>query len=35
MTILDTIGNTRLFPLERIVPAGSARILLKLEMERG
>ena len=33
MTVLDTIGRTRLLPLERIVPQGSARILLKLEYE--
>ncbi len=33
MTILDTIGRTRLFPLGRMVPEGSARILMKLEYE--
>ncbi len=33
MTVLDTIGRTRLMPLQRIVPKGSARILLKLEYE--
>ncbi|MEM7307160.1 MAG: cysteine synthase family protein [Planctomycetota bacterium] len=33
MPILDLIGNTRLVPLERLVPAGSARVLLKLEYE--
>ena len=33
MTILDTIGNTRLIPLRHIVPEGSARILLKAEYE--
>jgi cysteine synthase len=33
VTILDTIGATRLFPLSHIVPAGSARILMKLEYE--
>ena len=33
MTILDTIGNTRLVPLRHIVPEGSARILLKAEYE--
>ena len=33
MTVLDTIGRTRLFPLQRMVPEGSARILLKLEYE--
>jgi cysteine synthase A len=31
--ILDTIGRTRLVPLGRMVPAESARILLKLEYE--
>ncbi len=31
MTILDTVGNTPLVELRHIVPAGSARILLKLE----
>lgn len=31
MNILDTIGQTPLVPLMRIVPAGSARVLLKLE----
>ena len=31
MTILETIGNTPLVELRSIVPAGSARILLKLE----
>jgi cysteine synthase A len=30
-SILDTIGNTPLLALRRLVPAGSARILLKLE----
>jgi len=30
-TILDTIGNTPLIPLRRIVPASGARILLKAE----
>ena len=29
--ILDTIGNTPLVELRHIVPAGSARIVLKLE----
>ena len=33
MTVLDTIGRTRVLPLRRIVPEGSARILLKLEYE--
>lgn len=33
VTVLDTIGRTRLVPLARIVPAASARILLKLEYE--
>jgi cysteine synthase A len=33
MTILDTIGRTRLLPLQRMVPQGCARILLKLEYE--
>lgn len=33
MTILDAIGQTRLVPLRRMVPEGSARILLKLETE--
>jgi cysteine synthase A len=32
-SVLDAIGGTRLLPLRRIVPAGSARILLKLEYE--
>lgn len=31
MTVLETIGNTPLVELRSIVPAGSARILLKLE----
>src|SRR5690348_9628416 len=31
--ILDMIGKTRILPLRRIVPEGSARILLKLELE--
>jgi cysteine synthase A len=31
MTILDAIGNTSLVRLERIVPPGHARILVKLE----
>jgi cysteine synthase len=31
--ILDGIGSTPLFPLRRIVPAGSARILLKIESQ--
>jgi cysteine synthase len=30
---LEQIGNTRLVPLRRIVPDGSASILLKLEYE--
>jgi cysteine synthase len=33
VSVLDTIGRTRLFPLRHVVPAGSARILLKLEYE--
>jgi cysteine synthase len=33
MTVLDLIGGTRLLPLQRVVPAGSARILIKLEYE--
>jgi len=33
LRLLDTIGHTRLLPLRRIVPEGSARILLKLEYE--
>jgi len=33
VNVLDTIGGTRLVALERIVPKGSARILLKLEYE--
>jgi cysteine synthase A len=33
MTILATIGHTRLVPLRHLVPAGSARILVKLEYE--
>lgn len=33
MSVLDTIGQTRLLPLRRIVPDGSAQILLKLEYE--
>lgn len=33
VTVLDTIGRTTLLPLQHIVPAGSARILVKLEYE--
>jgi cysteine synthase A len=33
MTILDTIGRTRLLPLRHVVPEGSARVLIKLEYE--
>jgi cysteine synthase len=33
MTILDTIGRTRMLPLRHIVPAESAGILIKLEYE--
>lgn len=33
MSVLGMIGRTRLVPLRRIVPDGSARILLKLEYE--
>lgn len=32
-SVLDHIGHTRLYPLRRMVPEGSARILLKLEYE--
>jgi cysteine synthase A len=31
--VLDTIGRTRLVPLQHMVPPGSARILVKLEYE--
>ncbi|MEO8431502.1 MAG: cysteine synthase family protein [Acidobacteriota bacterium] len=33
MTLLETIGGTRIVPLRSMVPAGSARILVKLEYE--
>ena len=33
VTVLDTIGRTRLIPLQHIVPEESARILIKLEYE--
>ena len=33
MTVLDHVGGTRLIPLQSIVPADSARILVKLEYE--
>jgi len=33
MTVLDTIGGTRLVPLRHMVPEKSARIFLKLEYE--
>lgn len=33
MSLLDTIGGTRILPLRNIVPEGSARILVKLECE--
>jgi cysteine synthase A len=33
VAVLDTIGGTRLIPLRHIVPAESARILIKLEYE--
>jgi cysteine synthase A len=33
VTILDAIGQTRLIPLQHLVPEGSARILVKLEYE--
>ncbi len=33
VTVLDTIGGTRLIPLQHIVPEESARILVKLEYE--
>jgi len=31
LSVLDAIGNTPIVALERIVPAGSARLLAKLE----
>jgi cysteine synthase A len=33
VSVLDTIGGTTLFPLRHVVPAGSARVLVKLEYE--
>jgi cysteine synthase len=33
VSVLDSIGKTRLIPLQHMVPKGSARILLKLEYE--
>lgn len=33
MTVLDNIGRTRILPLQHMVPATSARILVKLEYE--
>ena len=33
MTVLETIGSTRLVPLQHMVPERSARILVKLEYE--
>jgi cysteine synthase A len=33
VTVLDTIGRTRLMPLRDLVPPKSARILVKLEYE--
>jgi cysteine synthase A len=33
MDILDAIGNTSLVPLRRVVPAGCAEVLVKLEWE--
>ena len=33
MTVLDNIGRTRMIPLRRMVPEGSARIFVKLEYE--
>ncbi|MEZ4585295.1 MAG: cysteine synthase family protein [Gemmatimonadales bacterium] len=33
MSVLDTIGATRLVPLDRLAPGSGARILLKLELE--
>ena len=33
MTVLNTIGRTRLIPLRHMVPAESARVLIKLEYE--
>jgi hypothetical protein len=33
MTVLDMIGGTRMIPLQHMVPADSARILVKLEYE--
>jgi len=33
VTVLTTIGNTRMIPLRHMLPSGSARILMKLEYE--
>lgn len=33
MSVLDAIGNTALVPLRKLVPAGAARVLVKLEWE--
>ncbi len=33
MRLLDAIGRTRMLPLRKLVPEGSARILIKLEYE--
>ena len=33
MSVLDAIGNTSIVRLRKIVPAGCARILVKLEWE--
>ena len=33
MSILNTIGRTRMLPLRHVVPTGGARIFLKLEYE--
>ena len=33
MSVLDAIGNTSIVPLRKVVPAGCARILVKLEWE--
>jgi cysteine synthase A len=33
MTLLDLIGQTKMLPLRRLVPPGSARILIKLEYQ--
>jgi cysteine synthase A len=33
VNVLETVGDTTLFPLQHLVPEGSARILVKLEYE--